>query len=177
MSKSLLKKELITFTREELVEVILNTYDSSKEAKEYFEFFINPDADKLLETKTQLIAKEISRTRRGGYSKFRISHIRSVIKGFASFGVTSEYVARLMSSTIAMLTGHYRYYHYTETQTKGLLKLVADYIMYCDAHGMLQTALDYINGLTHGDLGTAGMRKAIELAARDAIQSAGGKLH
>lgn len=36
MSKSALKKELAGFTREQLIEVILNTYDSSAEAKEYF---------------------------------------------------------------------------------------------------------------------------------------------
>lgn len=176
MSKSQLKKELNTFTREELVEVILNTYDSSKEAKEYFEFFINPDADKLLENKTQLIAKEISRTRRGGYSKYRISHIRNIIKGFASFGITPEYVVRLMGNTISMLTGHYRYYHYTETQIKGLLKLVADYIVYSDKQGMLQSALEYIDTLTRSSLGTTGLRKDIAEAAREAIQSAGGKL-
>ena len=33
MSKNLLKKELVTFTNEQLVEVILNAYDSSREAK------------------------------------------------------------------------------------------------------------------------------------------------
>lgn len=161
MSKAKLKKELITFTREELVEVILNTYDSSKEAKEYFEFFINPDADKLLETKTGIIAREISRVRRGGYSKFRISFIRNEIKRFAGFGVSAEYVMKLMSNTISMLTGQYRYYHYSETQTKGLLKLVADYMAYADRNEMVQSAKDYIVGLCRSDLGTSSLRKAI----------------
>lgn len=161
MSKAKLKKELITFTREELVEVILNTYDSSKDAKEYFEFFINPDADKLLETKTGIIAREISRVRRGGYSKFRISFIRSEIKKFAGFGVSAEYVMKLMSNTISMLTGQYRYYHYSETQTNGLLKLVADYMAYADRNEMVGAASEFIEHLCRSDLGTTSMRKAI----------------
>lgn len=49
MSKALLKKELAHLDRDQLVEVILNAYSSSKEAKDYFEFFLNPDAEALLE--------------------------------------------------------------------------------------------------------------------------------
>lgn len=176
MSKTKLKKELITFTSDELLEVILNTYDSSKEARDYLEFFINPDADKLLDDKTQLIAKEISRVRRGGYSKFRISYIRGIIKGFAAYGVSPDYVCRIMSNTISMLTGHSRYYYYTETQTKGMFKLVADYIVYADRHEMLQSAIEFIDRLSHSDLGKQSIRKALMQAAREAVAAAGNRL-
>lgn len=51
MSKPQLKKFLNTLTHEQLVQVILDTYDARKEAKEYLEYFMNPD-DKAAHEKT-----------------------------------------------------------------------------------------------------------------------------
>ena len=45
MSKIKLKKELQNMSREQLLDIILNVYDARKEAREYFEFFLNPDSD------------------------------------------------------------------------------------------------------------------------------------
>lgn len=81
MSKALLKKELAHLDRDQLVEVILNAYSSSKEAKEYFEFFLNPDLEALMQKKVDIIAKELNRAKYG-YSKARISFIRKAISDF-----------------------------------------------------------------------------------------------
>ena len=60
--------------------MILNVYDSSKEAKAYLEFFLNPDPDAFLKEKFEAILKELKRTKRGGVSKGRISVIGQMIK-------------------------------------------------------------------------------------------------
>ncbi len=171
MSKASLRKELVTFTNEQLVEVILNAYSSSKEAKAYFEFFLNPDVDALLEKKIDLIAKELNRSKRN-YSKARISRIRAAIKDFEAFGVGPEAVGKLMYGTIRMLVGQYRYLNYTEALLKGTYKLVRDYIDYADAHGIAQEALENLNSMCRETgLGTAGMREHIRIEIAVAIEA------
>ena len=61
MSKAALKKELNTFTGEELVKVVLDVYDASKEAKQFLEYFLNPDPEALFEKKCALIEYELGR--------------------------------------------------------------------------------------------------------------------
>ena len=104
MSKAALKKELENLSREQLIEVIGAAYSSSKEARAYFEFFLNPDADALLDNKIDIISKELARAKRG-YSKARITVIRKAIRDFSSFGVGDEYVGRLMYAAIRMIAG------------------------------------------------------------------------
>lgn len=43
MSKTALKKELDSLTREQIIEVILTAYSSNKSIKDYFDFFAMPD--------------------------------------------------------------------------------------------------------------------------------------
>ncbi len=170
MSKASLKKELDTFTNEQLVEVILNAYSSSKEAKAYFEFFLNPDADALLDKKIDIIAKELSRSK-WGYCKARISVIRACIRDFEAFGVSPDYVARLMFATLRMLVGQYRYLNYGEPLLKGVGKLTADYIIYAHTHGFASEALADITRLTDEEgLGTPQMRKSVRDKALTTIE-------
>lgn len=49
MSKAQLKKQLSALTKEQIIEVILELYDARKEAKEYLEFYLNPNEDQKLE--------------------------------------------------------------------------------------------------------------------------------
>jgi len=43
MSKVALKKHLQTLTNEQLIETVLEMYDTVKPVKEYFKFFLNPN--------------------------------------------------------------------------------------------------------------------------------------
>lgn len=49
MSKTKLKKYLQTLTQEQIIEVMMDLYEARKDAKEYLEFFMNPDAKAALE--------------------------------------------------------------------------------------------------------------------------------
>ncbi len=55
------------------------------EVKEYFEYFLAPDENRLIEKFRKEVTKELSRTRRGGYSKARISVLKRLIGDFESF--------------------------------------------------------------------------------------------
>ena len=49
MSKLQLKKEIQKLERHQLEQMVLDAYAARKETKEYFEFFLNPDVEKLTE--------------------------------------------------------------------------------------------------------------------------------
>lgn len=57
MSKARLKKTLKSMSQEELVEVICEIYDARKEAKEYFEYWLDPQPEKLVETVKKKLLK------------------------------------------------------------------------------------------------------------------------
>ncbi len=168
MSKASLKKELMSLDHDQLVEVILNAYSSSKEAKEYFEFFLNPDADTLLEKKTDIIAKELNRTRRG-YSKARISAIRNTIRDFAAYGPGDEYVYRLMLDTIRMIVGMERYIHYPDALNNGVIRLTADFTALADGMEAAGQACADLERMNDDNIGRPYFREKVLHAARLAI--------
>ena len=45
MSKATVRKKLNSMPKEEIIGMVLEMYDARKEAKEYLEFYVNPDED------------------------------------------------------------------------------------------------------------------------------------
>lgn len=170
MSKAALKKELKSFTPEQLTEVILNVYDSSKEAKAYLEFFLNPDPDAFVKEKFEAILKELKRTKRGGVSKGRISVIRQMIKQGMAYGLTPDYIDKLMMGAISLLVSAERYIYYPASLFNGTYRLVNDYITWANKAGMLGTALDRLNALV-GDpqIGTEIFRRNISQTVAESV--------
>lgn len=64
MSKTTLKKQLKELTREQLIEVMLELYDARKDAREYLEYYVNPDEKKMHEKYKAVITKEFFRKRK-----------------------------------------------------------------------------------------------------------------
>ena len=93
MSKAALKKEFAGMTREQIIQIVLDAYAARKEVREYFDFFIDPDVDKLMEKTIARIDKELMRGKHGR-STSRITLVRRAIKDFASFDPGAEYFAR-----------------------------------------------------------------------------------
>ena len=75
MSKTALRKQLREMPREELEQVVMELYESRKEVKDYFDFYLDPDVDRLMDRYRKLLLKEASRCSRGD-SRCRISAIR-----------------------------------------------------------------------------------------------------
>lgn len=82
MSKAQLKKHLLKLTQEEVIDVILELYDARKEAKEYLEFYMNPNDDIKLDEYKKIIYNEymISTTNINREMKF---HLGTLIIGAA----------------------------------------------------------------------------------------------
>lgn len=173
MSKAQLKKELATLNHDQLIEVILNAYSSSKEAKAYFEFFINPDVDALYEKKIDVIAKEISRSKHG-YCKARISAIRAAIKDFAAYGVGDEYVHRLIYNTIRMMVGMERFYYFTEPLFKGVDSLTDEFMVMANKMECVPQALELLERINTEQIGRPAYRERVMAAAQAAVRRLGG---
>lgn len=103
MSKTRLKKELADMSHEQLEQMILDAYDARPEIKEYFEFFLNPDVDKLHDRYYAVAVKEFGRTRRG-QSKARVTHINRAVRTFAGFAPGAQSVVDFMFGVL-LLTG------------------------------------------------------------------------
>ena len=58
MSKATVKKILMSMPKEEIIGMVLEMYDARKEAKEYLEFYANPDEDGKLEEYKKIITEE-----------------------------------------------------------------------------------------------------------------------
>ena len=58
MSKAQLKKHLNTLEKPQIIEMVMELYDARKEAKEYLEFYLNPDENKELEKFKKIVLKE-----------------------------------------------------------------------------------------------------------------------
>lgn len=95
MSKIALKKIISDFSKEQLVDMILDIYSNRKDAKEYFDFYINPDVDRLYEKYAVTISKEFGRSKHGNYSSARVSRIKKLLGEFASFSPGEGTVLRL----------------------------------------------------------------------------------
>jgi hypothetical protein len=94
MSKIQLKKLLKSLTKEEIIDIVLELYDARKEAKEYLDFYVNPNDDAKLSEYKQIIYNEFFPKR--GEPKFRFSICRKAISDFKKLKPHPSCIAELM---------------------------------------------------------------------------------
>lgn len=140
MSKNALKKVLAGMSAQQLTELITDLYEARSEAKEYLDFYINPDIDKKMAKTKSLIAKEAGRTSRGR-ARPRTTRIRRFIKDIESLNPGAEHVAEAMTYTVEQfcLTGSVNWVKDTTQRSVG--RLVADTVRQADRGGMLSIFL------------------------------------
>lgn len=146
MSKATLKKELARFDSAQLTQIILDIYDCNKSAKDYLEFFINPDVEKLRDRFDRAVTKELSRSK-WGRSKARISLIRRLLKDFQSFQPGAEAVSGAMLQIITAALAWQHRLDYPQTLADGIAGILEQYVIFCDSHGMLDAALERLDSL------------------------------
>ncbi|MGL5937666.1 MAG: DUF6155 family protein [Phocaeicola sp.] len=94
MSKVQLRKHLSTLSKEQIIEVVLELYDARKEAKEYLEFYLNPNEDIKLDEYKSIIRNEFFPKR--GEAKCRFSICRKAISDFKKLKPHPACIADLM---------------------------------------------------------------------------------
>lgn len=147
MSKASLKKLLSTMDREQLIELILDAYSARKETKEYLEFFLNPDVEKLLTKYKEAAIKELRRTKRGGYSKGRISFIRNLYKELCAFQpgykAQMEYLLYLIRAFLAVEM----FVDFSDTLLRGAVRLMTELIEVADQNQEADSVIADLNAM------------------------------
>lgn len=166
MSKASLKKELSGMDKDQLIQMLLDAYSARKEIKEYLDFFLDPDVKKLTEKYRVSFAKEIDRTKYH-YSKMRVSHMKKMLKDYASYRPGFEAEIDMLMFILAYSLVLRRVY-FTETQIRYLISLVGDILDLADTNLVVDETLERLDALVKDEtLGSPGFRRMI----KEAIES------
>jgi hypothetical protein len=96
MSKVALKKHLQSLPKEQLIGTILEMYDNIKPAKEYFEFFLNPNENEMFEKYKAVIVNEFYPKGKYTDPKTRFSVAKKAIADFRTLKPSPELLGDLM---------------------------------------------------------------------------------
>ncbi|MBO5053450.1 MAG: hypothetical protein J6C44_04315 [Muribaculaceae bacterium] len=152
MSKAQLKKELKAMSHEQVCEMLLDVYSAIKPARDYFEFFLNPDVEKLTEKYKKTLYNEIWRVKRH-VSKARISKIKGALKEYASYGIDPRDVNGLRMWVIHEIVRVLRAYWTGDTLFKGMGDIYADVLADADTHGFYSEQIKKLNDMLTLDFG------------------------
>lgn len=171
MSKTTLKKELQNYSADQLRELILELYTARPEVKSYFEFYLNPDVDKLFEKEYAKIIKELNRSK-WGYSKARISTIKKIIKNFESYSPGFAAVGKMYLTTLARLVALERILNYPKPLLSGMCFLLTSYVQLYDKNNMLDEAIDNLDHvLNKSDYGTHNVKSMLRVTLNNYLES------
>lgn len=95
MSKQKVKSVLASMDKGEIIEAVLELYSSRKEAKEWLDYFAEPDEKKKLEEYKAIIGEEFY-PRKRRQAKARFSVCRKALSDFKKMKPSEEAVAELM---------------------------------------------------------------------------------
>ncbi len=82
--------------RDEIVNVVMELYDARKEAKEYLEYWLNPDSEKELEKCRKLVDRQFFTPQGINRRSPSLPTINKIVKDFMSICYETERVADLL---------------------------------------------------------------------------------
>lgn len=100
---------------EQLRQIILDAYEARPETKEYFEFFLNPDVEKLQEKYRNELIKELNRNK-WGQSKARVMRIKKMLANALMLRPGIETELNLMFDTLRLMGIAERGYYFSDAQ-------------------------------------------------------------
>ncbi|MBD5336919.1 MAG: hypothetical protein HDR95_06385 [Bacteroides sp.] len=92
MSKAKLKKALAALDKDQIIETALELYDARKDAKEWFEFWLDPDARKACE-KAKTAVRRIFYTGDNPRRRPSMTNLNKIIKDFTTVCFDRDEVA------------------------------------------------------------------------------------
>lgn len=171
MSKTQLKKELAGYSKEQLIDIILEMYSTRPDVKEYFKFFLNPDSKTLCEKYIKAIHKEFGRSK-WHMSKARISAIKKLIKEFNSFQPDLQYRYAIYTLTVKISIQTEHFYEFPASLINGICYLITEYLTLADRNDELDKALAIIGQMTEQDeVGSRYYKNRLAEACQEYIES------
>ncbi|MCM1448832.1 MAG: DUF6155 family protein [Clostridiales bacterium] len=163
MSKAQLKKELSGMTAGQLVEVILDAYAARPAIKEYFEYFLNPDVEKVFDKQMRIIVKETNRSKYHS-SKARVSIINKAIKEFTMHGPDDEMLVRFLYTAVHNLAVAEMMLEFSDTHWSLVSKIVSQALTVADSAGFSDKLLVQLTKLASEDskIGTRWFKRHVK---------------
>ncbi len=121
MSKTKVKKALGELTREQLVEVLLDLYSARTQARDWLNFFAEPNTQTAKEKAIDAALKECRRSK-WGRSRMRISVLNNLSKEFETLGVDTPDVIDLRLTICNFLCQVDSAFYLSEAQTESIKK-------------------------------------------------------
>lgn len=112
MSKAQLKKYIAGLDREHLEEFIVDIYTDVKAAKEYLDFFLNPDVNKVVDKTQRALYSKVYKPNGDPVLRVKFSKMNDIMKDFSAKVRDSYIVADMMAYLLGLLCDYgSRYYH------------------------------------------------------------------
>lgn len=103
MSKAKLKKYLQSLTHEQIIQVVMDLYDARKAAKEYLEFFMEPDAKKALEDAKKKVFRLYFTPQGAPRAHVKIKDGNDLIADFIKLDIDPEHTSDLLMYHVEIL--------------------------------------------------------------------------
>ena len=150
-------------SHQQMVQIVLDAYSSMPEFKEYFEFFLNPDVDKLLAKHDEIVKRELSRTK-WGYSKAKTTVLKKAVKKFIGFNPGPEAVLNMLFLTLERLGAAERYLNFKEPLMNYCSYLSAQILSYADENQLAAEAISRLGEMAKSPQYTSYFKKYIRQA-------------
>ncbi|MBD5181262.1 hypothetical protein HDR69_03575 [bacterium] len=134
MSKAKLKKALAALDKEEIITMVTELYDARKEAKEYLEYWIDPDAGKELERVEKLVDRQFFTPQGVSRRTLSLPTINKLIKDFMSICFEPERVADLLIYTAERMADWLEVRYRRVAYRTSLRKYLNEATLYVESH-------------------------------------------
>lgn len=148
---------------EQMAQIILDAYETNNDVKEYFEFFLNPDIEKLTEKHLSVITRELNKSK-WGYSKARTSVIKKAVKKYMGFNPGPEAVLEMLFLTLNRLGTAERYLNFKAPLLNYITFLTKQILQHADIYCLASEAMKRLNEELNSAAYTTYFKRHIEEA-------------
>ena len=129
-----MKKALAALHKEEIITMVTELYDARKEAKEYLEYWIDPDAGKELERVEKLVDRQFFTPQGVSRRTLSLPTINKLIKDFMSICFEPERVADLLIYTTERMADWLEVHYRRVAYRTSLRKYLNETTLYVESH-------------------------------------------
>ena len=134
MSKSKLKKALAALDKDEIITMVTELYDARKEAKEYLEYWLEPDAGKELERVEKLADRQFFTPQGVSRRSLSLPTLNKLIKDFMSICFEPEKVAELLIFITERMADWLEVRYRRVAYRTSLRKYLNEAVLYVETH-------------------------------------------
>lgn len=121
MSKAQLKKYIQSLDREHLEDFVMDIYSDVKPAKEYLDFFLNPDIDKVVQKTELALYSKIFKRNGDPVLRLKFTKINDIMKDFTTKVKDPHIVADMMGYLLSLLCQYGSRYCHSESFVRSVV--------------------------------------------------------